>query len=347
MNEDILIFIKGYESQIEMYRDRVSPDCPELIEADKGISDLREAGAPFDAMWEFMGKVAEEDWMNRISALIANLASAALKQEAASGNLRIPDVATYCIAYHKSFESIVGIEKKPRTKAVYDRIFELEKSCEHTIEFIRFMAEEGLFVKMTTEHSVEVQEPLVKEALDISQLAMSHHAEEMIQMFENAKSVNEVEYEAELLTEQNRFELANEQMLIIDLYTSISEPVISYILNSSEENRQRVVAGYKFVVSYFGVDLDQLYAIPRVRHHIHYAILQAVEKNRTITEADVDKWISDEKNVVIKCLKGEVPEIGSPENAIIKIWDTNYHLNDCMEGYLNPVRSYPNIPKVI
>lgn len=343
MNEDILIFIKGYESQIELYRDRVSPDCPELIEADKGISDLRDAGAPFDAMWEFMGKVAEEDWMNRISALIANLASTTLKQEAASGKLRIPDVKTYAAAYHTAYEAIGGIEKKPRTKAVYDRIFELENICEETIEFIRRLAEEHLFVKMSTEHFVEVQEPIVKESLYISQLAMSHHAEEMIRMYENAKSVNEVEYEAELLTEQNRFELANEHMLLQDLYYPIAEPVVSYIMNSSEENRQRVVAGYKFVTSYFGIDLDQLYAIPRVRHHIHYAIMQAIEETRTITEDDVDKSIEEEKNVVIKCLKGELPEIGPKENSIVKIWDTNYSLNDCMDGYLNSIRTFPKV----
>lgn len=290
-----------------------------------------------------MGKVAEFDIMNKMAALMANLASAVLKDEAASGKLNIPDVTTYALAYHKSFESIEGIDKKPRTKAVYDRIFELEKSCEHTIEFIRHMAEERLFVKMSSEPSVEMFKPLIKESLDISQLAMSYHGEVMVEMYENARSVNEIEYEAELLTEQNRFELANEHMLLQDMYYPVAVPVSSYLMNPSEENRQKVVAGYTFVCQYFGINLEQLYAIPRVRHHIHFGILQAIEETRTITDAEVDKTIEDEKNAVVKCLKGENPEIGPSENAVIKIWDTEYQLNDCMKGYLNPVRCYPNV----
>ena len=343
MNEDILTFIKGYESQVDLYRDRAPADCPELLAAENGISYLREVGASVNEVWEFMGKVAELDLMNKTSALMANLASAVLKDEAASGKLNIPDVATYALAYHKSFESIEEIDKKPRTKAVYDRIFELEKNCEHTIEFIRFMAEEGLFVKMSSEPSIEVFLPLIKESLDLSQLAMSYHAEAMVEMYENARSVNEIEYEAELLTEQNRMELANEQMLIQDLYYSIAVPLSSYMMNPSEENRQKVVAGYTFVCQYFGINMEQLYAIPRIRHHIHFAILQATEKTRTITEADVDKTIEEEKSVILKCLKGETPEIGPSENSVIKIWDTDYHLNDCMNGYLSPVRSYPKV----
>ncbi|MCP4137182.1 MAG: hypothetical protein GY754_39805 [bacterium] len=336
MNEDIQNFLNSYVNMIDTYADKVDDNHEKLVAAREYFAKMEALGNSCADISTYMGKVAEDDMMNIMSRLLTELAEAGLAADRASGNLKIPTAKEYGIAYREAYKSIDDKEKFPGTCAVYDRVFELEDESEFAPEFMRKLAEEGLFNKMTTVSLAENSRKIIPDSEKVSQPVMVYHNEQMALMADNAQSAIEVEYESQRLMELNRTELMCDQMLCMDLYYRLGGAIASYLVSPTEDNLHRVENNYRFVAEFFSVDMEELYQIQRVSDLIKQVILPALnDKGQVYT---FESFIEEQKMVIKKSIEGKPAEMGPGSRKSIVLWGKKIALDDAFEAFRNPER---------
>ncbi len=339
MNDDIKGFLASYRNMIDMYKPKVSADSAKLKDVENYFEKMTSLGNSCQDIGSFMGRVSEKNMLNEMSALISALATESLAIQRSSGQIKEPSVSDAALGYHKAYEAIGDKSSCPETCAVYGRVFQIEKESSRAGEFVRKMAEEKLFVKMSTAPLIEKFRPLVAQADLLSIPVMAHHNECMMKMAGSATSSIEIEYESNRLLELNRMELMCDELLTNDLYITLGGAVSGYMLSPTEENRQRVENAYRFVSEFYGVDDAELYAIPRVRDYIEKIIIPMLNKNENGKRFTADKFITDEKAVIAHCIKGKPPVVKGP--AAMKsalLWGKIIPLDKILDAYRNPER---------
>jgi len=339
MNEDIRNFIASYRGMVDTYRPKVAPGSAKLKETEEYLRSMEALGGKCKDIGEFLTKVQEQDMMNRMTALMSDLAVEGLKAQQAAGQVREPSVADAALAYHKAYEAIEEKQKMPETCRVYERVFQIEKESSHAGQFVRRLAEEGLFTKMATAPLVEKFRPLVAQADGLSIPVMAVHNSLMLEMAEKAKSSIEVEYESNRLLELNRMELVADEHLANDLVYTLGGPISGYLLSPTEENRQRVENAYRFVAEFFGVDDGELYAIPRVYDLIDKIIIPMLNKNGEGKHFTREGFIAEQKQVIAACLKGK-PSVakGPASRRKAVLWGREVPLEQMLDALRNPPR---------
>ncbi len=338
MNSDIQEFIKSYRTMIDMYRPKVTPDSARLKDTDACLGRMTALGESCGDIGEFMTKVSQNDMMNQMSSLISELASESINTQQTSGApMKIPSSAEAALGYHKAFEAMADRDRMPQTTRVYERVFEIENQSKNAAEFVRKMAEEKLFAKMSTAALAEKFQNLPAQADSLSQPVMAYHNEQMIAMANRAQSAIEIEYESQRLVELNRMELVCDQLLVNDLYITLGNSVTSWMLTRNEEDRQRVENSCRFVAEFFGVPTDEIFNIERISDYIKRIILPAL--NQKGENISFESFIKDHKDVIAACLKGKPPvEIGPSSRKYINLWDKTIPLADALKAFRNPVR---------
>jgi hypothetical protein len=338
MNDDIKNFIASYSGMTDTYRPKVSPDSEKLRAVEKYLAEVSALGEKCKDIMEFMTKVTEQDVLNKFNVLLSELAMESLKSQQPGGQgkqAKEPSVADAALGYHKAYESIAEKEKFPETCAVYERVFRIEKESSKAGEFVRRLAEEGLFVKMTSAPLIEQFRPLVAQADSLSIPVMAYHNECMLRMAEKALSSTEIEYESNRLVELNRMELTCDELLQNDLYYTLGGAVSGYLISPTEENRQRVENSYRFVAEFFGLNVTELFEIPRVRDLIEKIIIPMLNKNEGGRKFTAEQEIKESIDVVNFCVKDKEPVIfgdSSLQHAVL--WGRKIPLS----GYLDALR---------
>ncbi len=339
MNEDIKNFIASYKGMVDTYRPKVAPGSAKLKETEEYLRAMETLGGKCKDIGEFLTKVQEQDLMNKMTALMSDLAVEGLKAQQASGQVREPSVADAALAYHKAYEAIEEKQKMPETCRVYERVFQIEKESSHAGQFVRKLAEEGLFTKMSAMALVEKFRPLVAQADELSIPVMAIHDRLMLEMAEKAKSSIEIEYESNRLLELNRMDLVCDELLANDLFYTLGNPVSSWLLSPTEENRQRVENAYRFVAEFFGVDDSELFAIPRVYDLIDKIIIPMLNKNKEGKRFTREGFIAEQRQAVAACLKGKPPvEKGPASRRRAVLWGTEIPLEQMLDALRNPPR---------
>ncbi len=339
MNDDIKNFIQTYRGMIDMYRPKVPAESAKLKKVEDYLKSMADMGSSCSDIGTFMTKVSEKNMLNEISALISDLAMESIAKQQASGQMKEPSVADAALGYHKAFEAIQDKASCPETCAVYERVFQLEKESARAGEFVRRMAEEKLFVKMSSAPLIEKFRPLVAQADSLSIPVMAYHNECMMLMAEKATSSIEMEYESNRLLELNRMELMCDELLMNDLYITLGGAISGYQISPTEENRQRVENSYRFVAEFFGLDDAELYAIPRVRDYIGRIIIPMLNKNEGGRKYTLDEYITEEKAVIAHCLKGKPPVAKGPANMKSAVlWGKSIPLEKILDAYRKPER---------
>lgn len=339
MNDDIKNFLASYKGMIDTYRPKVVPDSAGLKDAEEYLKKMSDLGERCSDISEYLGKVSELDMLNKFSVLLSALATESLKAQQTSGETKVPSVADAALGYHKAYESIHDKTAQPETCRIYERIFELEKKSSHAGEFVRKMAEEKLFVKMSSVPLAEKFRPLASQADSLSIPVMAYHNECMLRMAEGASSATEIEYESNRLLELNRMELTADELLCNDLFYTLGGAISGWLLSPTEENRRRVENSYRFVAEFFGIDSCELYETPRVVDLIEKIIIPMLNKNEEGKIFTVEGFIGEQKGAIDACLKGKEPlEIGASSMKNVLLWGKDVPLKNILAAYRNPER---------
>jgi len=339
MNADIKNFLDSYNRMIETYRPKVEAGNAKLKAAEDYIHEMAAAAEKCSDISQYMGLVSEKGMMQKMTALLTDLATAALKadQAQAPGQRKLPSVADAAKGYHAAYDAIQEKEKSPGTVRIYERVFAIEKECTTAGEFVSKMAREQLFIKMASVPLEEKFVPQIKYAEDLSIPVMACHNEFMADMARKAGSAIEIEYESQRLLELNRMELMCDQMLANDLYYTLGNAVSSWMLNPSEKNRQSVENAYRFVSEFFGVDAEELHAIPRVVDLIKKVLLPALNKEGP--RYTLESFIAEQKKAIEACMKGRAAIVkGSPSRKFVRLWGKSIPLSEALSAFRHPPR---------
>lgn len=340
MNSDIQDFINNYQGQINMYSAKLSDDHEKVQEASKYLAKMTLIGENSSDMNSFMVQVTEHDMMNKMYVYITDLATTTIKVQQESGQMKIPSAKQAAQAYHSSFESIQGKEKLPRTCEVYERVFSIEEESSDAAVFMTRMAEECLFLQLTTVHQRESYKSIVKESDELSQPAMAHHEEQMIKAAELVKSVIELEYEAERLSQLNRMEQSADTLLIQQLFSALGIPLIEYIVAPDEKKRLRVEYAYRFLVEFYGLDADALYELPRLIDYVSKVFLPSTQQKGDTNSVTYQEYVDEYKNALLTCLKNCKIDKNPDIQPKARLWNNDYSLKEI----LDVIRHKPNRP---
>lgn len=339
MNNDIKNFLASYGSMIDAYRPKVSPGSGKLKAVENYLSEISGLGEKCGDIMEFMTKITELDALNKFNTLLSDLAVESMQARESGVEAKEPSVSDAALGYHMAYESMAEKEKYPETCAVYERIFMIEKESSKAGEFVRRLAEEGLFVKMTSAPLIEQFRPLAAQADSLSLPVMAFHNECMLKMAEKAKSSTEIEYESNRLVELNRMELLCDELLANDLYYTLGGAVSGYLMSPTEENRQRVENSCRFVAEFFGLNAAELYAIPRVIDIIEKIVIPMLNKNDQGKKFTTEQEIKESIEVVNFCVKDKLPVVyGDKSLQHAVLWGKKIPLMEYLDAVRKPER---------
>ncbi len=336
MLEEIQSFITSYEKSIANWKDKVEQTDPTLIKTMDYLQEMADIGESCKDMTEFWAKINEKDMMNVITRYITELAEAGLARDRAQGKLQVPTAEEYGKGYRDSYAAIENKDELPETCKIYERIFQLEEESDMAPEFMRKLAEEGLYVKMSSVDLAESFTKIIKQTEDQSQPVMAFHNESMAKMAEDAVSTAEIEYESQRLVELNRVELMIDQMFCHDIFFRVANPIASYLLTGSKEDLTRVRANYIFITDFFGVDMDELYSLPRIMDLIEKVLLPPLNEEKQVYT--LESFIEEQKMVINKSLNGKSVTTGPSERKSIQLWEQTIPLEETLKAFRNPKR---------
>lgn len=335
MDADVRQFLSNYETQIQTYAAKAAPGSPALASVEQLMNELRTLAGTGMNIMDFMQKVNDGQYMHKLAAAMTELAMQSMQNAKQTGTFRIPTVAEVAAGYHRSFEAIEQKETMPETCRVYEQIFAVEKSSSTAAEFLRKMAEQGLFVAMARAPLIEKSKPQIANADGISLPVMAFHHECMIAMAQSASSAIEIETESRRLVELNRMELFLDQLLVLDLAVRIGNAVSSYDMSPTEENRQLVENTFRFLMEFFGIDLEELFALERFRDYAEKVILRNMKKSDSVR--DLSSFLDLHRRIVAKCMEKRPPAEKKKQQPV-QIWGKSFALADYQRAIRHPAR---------
>lgn len=335
MDADVREFLRSYDTQIQTYAAKASPGSPALAAVESLMNELRALGNTGMNVMDFMQKVNDGQYMNKLAAAMTELAMQSMQSAKQAGTFRVPSVSEVAAGYHRSFEAIENKESLPETCRVYEQIFAVEKSSASAPEFLRKMAEANLFVAMARAPLIEKSRPQIAHADGLSLPVMAFHHECMVSMAANASSAIEIETESRRLYELNRMELFLDQLLVLDLLVRIGNAVSSYNMAPTEENRQLVENTYRFLLEFFGVDLETLFSLERFRDYAEKVILRNMKKTDSVN--DLASYMELHRRIVAKCMEKR-PSVEKHAEQPAQIWGKRYALKDYQAAVRHPRR---------
>jgi hypothetical protein len=272
--------------------------------------------------------------MNRYSVALTELATESLAAQKKAGTMKIPEAKDVALGYHKAYEAI-DREKQKETVKIYEKIFEIEKASKSAPEFLSRMAQENLFMKLSTVPLKEAFAPLVKQAEDLSIPVMAYHNSRMLGLAENAKSSVELEFESQKLLEFNRTEIIYDQILVSDLFYTLGNPVSSYLLAPTDENKKKVKYCFIFITDFFGMTIDEILSNTRIDNVIKNLIVKSTGGKYT-----VESYKDEFRQVVLACFDGKLPDAGPASRKNCVFWGKTIPISDLQAELRNPSRPF-------
>jgi hypothetical protein len=219
-----------------------------------------------------------------------------------------------------------------KTRSVYERIFEIEKQSENALNFLRTMADEKIFLKLSARQQLEQLEGKKEEAQNNSNPVMVNYYEKMEATIPKVMSIAELEYyenlESEIALYQNWWDI----LLLNTTVTLLCNAIAGWLLTQSEDDREEVENAYRFIVYFYGIDMDELFAVPRFKDHVVKVISKSVNNSQSVESAEA--LITQFKNAIQTCMSGrQQVEKGPAKNQTLILWEREASLQTLDEVY--------------
>ena len=256
MDATIKQVISGFELGLNSYKEKLGDSNEKLKKALALYDKLLAAAEKARDMTDFYATPESGQLMSDLSAMLPELS----QEKPVHGIRTSPPASQVAAGYHMAYDQMP--KDDPATNKVYERVFELEKQSENAAVFMRLMAEEGLFVKMASVPLVSRQDALIANAKGISQPVMVNFHEKTRAKMQAARSTAEVEFETNLEAEISIYQNLWDTQFLSCTEILLGNAISSWMLTHSEDDRQEVENGYRFIAGYFGVDFDRLFKVP-------------------------------------------------------------------------------------
>jgi hypothetical protein len=325
MDDTIKQMLSGYQTALAAYKQKLGESHAKLMKAFAIYDKLcKKAELLKDAMTFYSDKEVTTS-MADMSALLVELA----REKHIATLDTIPSVAQVAAAYHIAYEQLPKDMKK--TRSVYERIFEIEKQSDNAITFLCTMANERIFIRLSAIQYLEQLEGKKEEAQKNSIPVMVNYYEMMEEKIPKAMSIAELEYHAHLESHIALYQNLWDTTLLNTSITLLCNAIAGWLLTQSEDDRQEVENAYRFVAHMYGLDMDELFAVPRFRDHIEKVVSKSLcTQNIESAEALITQF----KNAIQACMNGCNPvEKGPAKNQTLLLWEGEAPLQILDEVY--------------
>jgi hypothetical protein len=328
MDATIKQILSGFELGLDAYKEKLGESNVTLKKALGIFGKLADLAGAAKDMMDFYARPEVTTLMADLSAVMPELA----KEKTVQGVRTVPSAASAAAGYHLAYGQIPKDQVK--TRSIYERIFDIEKNSENAMVFTRKMAEEGLYVTMSTTPILEKQDGLLENAKNLSLPMMNYH-EKMKTRISPAQSIAELEYVSNLEAEVSIYQNLWDTALLNTSSTLLGNAISGWMLTQSEDDRQEVENSCRFIAEFYGLDFEGLYNIPRIRDHFDKVIFGPMKKDLAAKGIDTpEKMLASLKAVVDACLKGkETVKLGPEANRSLILWGVRTDIKDLEQAY--------------
>jgi len=343
MDEGSRGMLDSYKSGIDNYVQRLGNDHPKIRELMACFSEFEQLGESCADFGAFHAAATEKNFYARLTNLMTE---AAMAQPAAGGKANEPTVAQAAQGYHAAYDSMSPEIQAGPTGKLYQRIFQLEKECDSPLQFMRRLAEEHLLVDISRIQLIAEfarAQRLLKEApqqtggAGVSLPATDAYLQATQKSMNEAGSITEVEYLMVARAEIAQLATLWDTGFCTAIYHRFGSELSGYMLNSSEEQRQRVENCYRFVADYFGVDWDGLHKIERVWDFFTVTLWAAVKGDYAQKGIHSAEQFKDYlKTYLDRAMKDKSPVNVNAQNRSVDFWGKKVALGEVHQQLLNP-----------
>ena len=331
MDSTIKSMLDGYGFAMQSYKEKLGADNEVYKKAESMFAELTSIAEAAADLNDFYAK-----GMDKFQAMSTVLMDLAKEKPVNPAKITIPSSAQIAQPYHIAYDSITDIDKSPETKKVYERIFEIEKTAENGLHFMRIMAEENLLFRMTLVPEIEKEKSGLREGADAtSQPQMLAYHDYYLKDLESCKSPAEMEYLSNIRADVSYFDTYWENGLVYAVYWSLVGAITEYIMDPSEDNRQGVENSYRFLASYFSLDYDRMISLPRIRDYFNKVVWISIKDawaNKGVHSEE--EYFNIDRSVLDVCMKDRPPlEFGPKENQKVVYRGTQYLLQELPGNY--------------
>lgn len=329
MDESIKRVLSSYEVGLTAYMERLGESNATL---QKAMDAYRKLCTHAESARDMMSFYADQE-VSRLMADLSVQMGELAKEKPARGVRTVPPASAAAAGYHLAYDQLP--KELVKTRAVYDRIFEIEKNSENALVFTRVMAEEGLYLKMSSVPMMEKQEGMREDVEKKALPVMMNYYEKMREKIPAAGSVAELEYQAGLEAEVAQYQNLWDTLLLNTSETLLGNAIAGWMLTQSENDRQEVENACRFIAEFYGLDFDGLYGIPRIKDHFSKIVFETVKGDLASKGVDTpDKFIETLRKAVEACLEGREPVAMGPEsNRTLTLWGKDAEMKDLERAY--------------
>jgi hypothetical protein len=316
MDATLKQILSSFEGGLNSYREKLGESNEKLKKALALYDSLHAMAEKAKDMMDFYAKPENNQAMNDLSAVMPELA----KEKPIHGVRTSPPATQVAAGYHIAYDQMP--KDDPATNRVYERVFELEKQSENAAVFLRMMAEEQLFLKMSAVPLLSKQDSLRENAKKLSQPVMANYHEKMKAKLSSVQSTAELEYESNLEAEISIYQNLWDMLFLNSTENLLGNAITSWMLTHSEDDREEVENSYRFITEFFGMDFDQLFKVPRVWDYFKNVLFGSVSSSlasKGVNSAEM--MLEGFKSVLEECIKGKKPvDMGPAQNRKLLLW---------------------------
>jgi hypothetical protein len=313
MDTQVQEMIEGYKNTFKAYE--AAKGTPVWDEGVSLMNEFEDCAKGTDYMG-FVTKVSEKNLFNKLTSVMTKLAgviSANYKVDTA--NYKPPSVKDAASGYHSAYDALPDTQANAGAREIYKRIFQIESGSSTAAEFMKKMAEENIFVKLSSgpiaDHLrmswEDLQKSIEKNQTGGVSLPVSEkYFREMSAKIEKSVTISGVE--ALAYKEASRMEADNlwDLYLISETLLFFLGPVITYRMNADENNRLRVINSFNHMAEFYNLTWDELFRIERFSHYFENVFWKSVQNDfKAKGIRDATGLAEDLKQYAVKAFKGE------------------------------------------
>ncbi len=342
MDEGSRGMLDSYKSGIDNYVKKLGADHPKIQELLACFKDFEALGEKSGDFAGFHAAASAENFYGKLTNLMTEAAMA----QPAGGAAAEPTAAQAAQGYHAAYAAILPEVKAGPTGKVYERIFQIEKESDSALQFMRRLAEEHLLVDISRIQLIaefKRAHELMRDAAKtsggggVSLPASEAYFNATQKSMSEAKSITQVEYLMVARAEIAQLATLWDMGFCNALYHHLASEVSGYMLDTSEEQRQRVEKTYRYVGAWWGVDWDELHKIERVWDFFTVTLWPALRKDwepKGIPNAEAMRDYL--KTYLDKAMKDKPPLQRNSQNKFALFWGNNVPLEKVHQTLLHP-----------
>ncbi len=333
MDSTIKSMLDGYGFAMQSYKEKLGADNEVFKKAESMFAELTSIAEAAADLNDFYAK-----GMDKFQGMSTALMDLAKEKPVNPAKIAIPTSAQIAQPYHIAYDAITDIDKSPETKKVYERVFEIEKTAENGLQFMRIMAGENLLFRMSLVPAIEKEKSGLRAgAENTSQPQMLAYHDYYLKDLESCKSPTEMEYLSNVRADVSYFDTYWENGLVYAVYWTLIGAINAYIISPSEDKRQGVENAYRFLASYFSLDYDRMISLPRIRDYFDKVVWISIKEDWAKKGVNSEEeYFNIDRSVLDVCMKDRPPlEFGSEENHKVVYRGSQYLLQELPGNYKN------------